>query len=58
MNKFILKINAHKEKLIYYTDTDSIYVKANIFNEHLKDVEDDLEGGKNDYGKTEGIVYA
>ncbi len=26
MNEFILKMNAHKERKIYYMDTDSMYI--------------------------------
>ena len=58
MNKFIREINGFYEKIIYYTDCDSLYIekkdwdvldKANLVGENLCQ-------GKNDY-KTGGIFY-
>lgn len=58
MNEFILKMNAHKERKIYYMDTDSMYIHYSDYKKYLSNVPDRLCGGKNDYGGTAAIVYA
>lgn len=58
MNDFILKMNAHKERKIYYMDTDSMYIHYSDYKKYLSNVSDGLTGGKNDYGEDEAIVYA
>ena len=58
MNEFILKMNAHKEKKLYYMDTDSLYVHYSDYKKYLSDMEDGLCSGKNDYSKNEAIIYA
>ena len=58
MNAFILKMNAHKERKIYYMDCDSMYIHYSDYKKYLSDVDDNLCGGKNDYGENEAIVYA
>ena len=35
MNEFILRMGAHKERKMYYMDTDSMYIHYSDFNEHL-----------------------
>lgn len=49
-------MNAHKERLIYYTDTDSFYVHSSVYNKFLAHIKDELGGGKNDYGSTKMIL--
>ena len=49
MNDFVLRINGHKERKIYYMDTDCLYINIKDF-EPLKNIKDCLGGGKNDYG--------
>ena len=49
MNDFVLKLNAHKEEIIYYMDTDSMYIHKKYLD-RLGDIKDELGGGKNDYG--------
>lgn len=58
MNNFILKLNAHKERKIYYMDTDSMYIHIKDYEKYLPNMPDGLCFGKNDYGETERIVYA
>jgi len=58
MNEFILKMNANKEKKLYYMDTDSMYIHYSDYKKYLSDVPDGLCGAKNDYGENEGIIYA
>jgi hypothetical protein len=58
MNEFILKMGAHKERKIYYVDTDSMYIHYSDYKKYLSHVKDGLTGGKNDYGENEGIVFA
>ena len=58
MNDFVIKMNAHKEKKIYYMDTDSMYVHQQDYNKYLSSIDDQLCGGKNDYGEHESICYA
>lgn len=58
MNNFILKINAHKERKLYYMDTDSMYIHVSDYNKYLSDMKDELGGGKNDYGQQQAIIYA
>ena len=48
MDNFILKLNAHKKNILYYMDTDSMYIHKKYLP-RLGDVKDDLCGGKNDY---------
>ena len=50
MNDFVLKMNAHRERKIYYMDTDSMYIHVNDWKRYLHDVTDGLGGAKNDYG--------
>ena len=50
MNNFILDMNAHKEKKIYYMDTDSMYIHYNDYKKYLSHIKDGLGGGKNDAG--------
>lgn len=58
MNNFILEIDGFKEKHIYYTDTDSIYISNELFSklEEAGYVGGNLGQGKNDYG-IGGIFY-
>lgn len=58
MNSFILKMNAHKERVMYYMDTDSMYIPYKHYEKYLYNIQDGLCGGKNDYGEKEAIVYA
>ena len=58
MNEFILKMEAHKYKKIYYMDTDSMYIKYSDYKKYLSGVSDGLCGGKNDISGTAAIVYA
>ena len=39
-------------------DTDSFYVHFKDYDKYLKNVKDELGGGKNDYGETKAIIYA
>ena len=55
MNNFVLLLGADKENLIYYMDTDSIYIHSKDYSK-LSDVKDGLGGGKNDYGKTKMVI--
>jgi len=51
-------MNAHKEEVIYYMDTDSMYIPISYFNKYLSGVKDELGGGKNDYGSKSAIIKA
>ena len=57
MNDFILRMNAHKERKIYYMDTDSMYVHYSDYKKYLSEVVDGLCGGKNDFSRNEALVY-
>ena len=35
MNDFILKMNAHKERKMYYMDTDSMYIHYSDYKKYL-----------------------
>ena len=58
MNNFILCINAFKDPIIYYTDTDSMYIHKKYYNilDNEGYVGDTMMKGKNDYG-TGGIIF-
>lgn len=51
-------MNAHKERKIYYMDTDSMYIHYSDYKKYLSHMKDGLCSGKNDYGENEAIVYA
>lgn len=51
-------MNAHKERKIYYMDTDSTYIHISDYEKYLSDIKDELCGGKNDYGDDEIIIHA
>ena len=57
MNNFIHSIDGFRKPLIYYTDTDSIYISSELFDKLDQDsfVGDELGKGKNDYGNG-GII--
>ena len=58
MNQFIREVNGFYEKNIYYTDTDSLYIKKKYWDvlDKANLVGNGLCQGKNDY-KTGGIFY-
>ena len=49
-------MNAHKEDLISYMDTDSFYVHYSVYKQYLAHIKDTLGGGKNDYGEQWAII--
>jgi hypothetical protein len=58
MNNIILSVDGFKENVIYYSDTDSIYISLALFNK-LKEAGyfgGDLGQGKNDYNNG-GIIF-
>ena len=38
MNNFILKMGAHKERKIYYMDTDSMYINYKDYLKYFSDL--------------------
>ena len=40
VNSYLLKMGADKSRMVYYMDTDSMYIHIKDFNEHLSDVKD------------------
>ena len=58
MNNFIITINGFKFCVVYYSDTDSLYIPKALYEILNKNglVGDDLTKGKNDYGEG-GIIF-
>ena len=59
MNKFVKEINGFYNNIVYYTDTDSLYIEKKYWDvlDKANLVGEDLCQGKNDY-ETGGIFYA
>lgn len=43
-------MEADKQNLIHYMDTDSMYIDKDVYEKYLQHIPDNLGGGKNDYG--------